>query len=401
MNRNFFTMALLLAVMLVVTTTPRQAEAIPAFARQHKISCTTCHAPFPRLKEFGEEFAGNGFAMPEDENPRQFLDTGDDKLILNRVFPIAARFDLYGIYEDAGEVNSDLRTPYGVKLLSGGTVAKNVGYYFYFYMSERGEVAGIEDAYIHFNNLGGVPFDIMVGQFQTSDPLMKRELRLTFEDYEVYKTRVGLSRTNLAYDRGIMMTFDIEKTGTGLVGMIVNGNGKDVPEDHVTFENDKYKNFGIRISQDVFSPFRIGYIYYSGQEKGATEANGHTSYKNRLYYHGPDFTLGNGIFDLNFQYLLRRDTNPTFGDVDTNMETSGIVAELVISPNRDQSSHYFTLLYNQVDSDLKTADYHHNYESVTASATYLFARNLRGNLEYTRDIEGKFNRVGLGFVSAF
>ena len=51
---------------------PRQAEAIPAFARQHKISCTTCHAPFPRLKDFGEEFAGNGFAMPEEENAREF-----------------------------------------------------------------------------------------------------------------------------------------------------------------------------------------------------------------------------------------------------------------------------------------------------------------------------------------
>jgi hypothetical protein len=68
------------------------------------------------------------------------------------------------------------------------------------------------------------------------------------------------------------------------------------------------------------------------------------------------------------------------------------VAELVISPKRDQSSHYFTLLYNQVDSDLND----HDYESATVSATYLFARNLRGNIEYTRDIEGKFNRLGMG-----
>ena len=55
----------------------------------------------------------------------------------------------------------------------------------------------------------------------------------------------------LAYDRGVMMTFDIEKTSTGLAGMIVNGNGKDVPEGHATFENDKYKNYGLRLSQDV------------------------------------------------------------------------------------------------------------------------------------------------------
>ena len=188
-------------------------------------------------------------------------------------------------------------------------------------------------AIAHFNNLFGAPFDIMVGQFQTSDPLMKRELRLTFEDYEIYKTRVGLSRNNLAYDRGVMMTFDVEKTGTGLVGMIVNGNGKDVPEDHHTFENDKYKNYGLRLNQNVFHSLRVGYFFYYGQEKGYEDVEDAEPpvepgvFKNRLTTHGPDITLGNGMFDLNFQYLWRKDTNPTFVEVDTNVETGGIVAE--------------------------------------------------------------------------
>jgi hypothetical protein len=400
MNRRYLSIVVLLCVVLAVAVAPRQAEAIPAFARQHKISCTTCHAPFPRLKDFGAEFAANGFALPEGENARDFVNTGDDELKLNKAFPIAARMDLYGIYEDQEEVNNDLRVPYGVKLLSGGTVAHNVGYYFYFYMSERGEVAGIEDAYIHFNNLFGANFDIMIGQFQTSDPLMKRELRLTFEDYEVYKTRVGLSQTNLAYDRGLMLTYDIEKTGTGLVGMIVNGNGKAAPEDSATFENDKYKNYGLRLSQNVFQPFRIGYFFYYGNEKGHAEG-ADDYYKSTLVTHGPDFTLGNGMFDLNFQYLWREDTNPTFVAQDTDVKTSGILAELVYSPRRDQSDFYFTLMYNQVDSDIDPDQYFHDYESVTISGTYLFARNLRGNIEYTRDVENEFNRVGLGLVSAF
>jgi hypothetical protein len=117
--------------------------------------------------------------------------------------------------------------------------------------------------------------------------------------------------------------------------------------------------------------------------------------------HGPDFTLGNGMFDLNFQYLWREDTNPTFVAQDTDVKTSGILAELVYSPRRDQSDFYFTLLYNQVDSDIDPGQYLHDYESVTVSGTYLFARNLRGNIEYTRDVENEFNRIGLGLVSAF
>ena len=37
-----------------------------------------------------------------------------------------------------------------------------------------------------FNNVFGSELDISVGQFQVSDPLFKRELRLPFEDYQVY-----------------------------------------------------------------------------------------------------------------------------------------------------------------------------------------------------------------------
>jgi hypothetical protein len=396
MNRKHLSLTLLLVV-LVAATAPPRAEAIPAFARQYKISCTTCHAPFPRLKPYGEEFAGNGFVIPEQENERDFISAGDDLLKLNRTFPVAARFDAYALYEDQHDINNDLQAPWGLKLLSGGTLARNVGYYFYFYMSERGEVAGVEDAYIHFNNVGGVPFDIMVGQFQTSDPLMKRELRLTYEDYEIYKVRIGNSQNNLAYDRGVMLTFDIEKTGTGLVGMLVNGNGKPEAGDNRKFDNDKYKNFGFRVSQDVLEPFRIGYFYYYGEEKGFASETATTAYKNRLQHHGPDFTLGNGMFDLNFQYLFRRDTNPVFVVDGARVETEGMIAELVFAPRRDSSRLYFTVLYNQIDSELDG----HDYETVTISGTHVLARNLRGNLEFTRDLEGEFSRIGVGLVSAF
>ena len=43
------------------------ADAIPAFARRYNLSCSTCHAPFPKLKPYGDDFAGNGFIIPENE----------------------------------------------------------------------------------------------------------------------------------------------------------------------------------------------------------------------------------------------------------------------------------------------------------------------------------------------
>jgi len=389
------------ALAALLALLPDDAGAIPAFARRYKMSCTTCHAPFPRLKEFGLEFAANGFIIPEEEKDRDYVSAGDDLLHLNRDFPLAVRMESFFTVEEGSDVTTDFKAPWGMKLLSGGAVAQNVGYYFYFFMDEKGEVAGVEDAYVHFNNVGGRPFDIMVGQFQTSDPLMKRELRLTFEDYLVYKAHIGESQCNLTYDRGVMMTYDVESSGTGFVAQIVNGNGKPVAGANGNYDTDKDKNFGFRVTQGA-GPLQLGYYYYYGQERRDV---GDGLYRNRIQYHGPDLVVGNGNLDLTVQYLQRRDTNPTFIGGAENVKTDGVVAELVISPRGDRSRLYYTLLYNRIDSDIEevlpAAGYYYDYETYTASATYLMKRNLRASLEYTYDAENELSRGSVGLVAAF
>ena len=44
-----------------------ESLAIPAFARKYGLSCKICHDPFPRLNAYGEDFAGNGFPLPDKE----------------------------------------------------------------------------------------------------------------------------------------------------------------------------------------------------------------------------------------------------------------------------------------------------------------------------------------------
>lgn len=369
---------------------PTDSNAIPAFARRYKVSCTTCHAPIPKLKPYGDEFAGNGFIMVENEKERDYITAGDDLLWLNKDFPVAVRFDAYALVDDKSRVDKDLQTPWGLKFMSGGTLYKNIGYYFYFYLSERGEVAGIEDAYVHFDNVFGTPLDIMVGQFQTSDPLMKRELRLTFEDYVFYKTNIGLSGTNLAYDRGLMFVYGIEKTGTDLIGLVVNGNGKEEAGDDKKFDDDKYKNFGLRVNQGIGDLMSIGGYFYQGKEKKS-------SIDNEITYYGPDFNLTVGPVEVTAQYMVRKDSNPLFLSNTVEIESDGIIAEVILAPQLDRSRFYFTGLYNRIDSDLDNYD----YETATISGTYLVARNLRVIAEYTRDLQNEVNRFAFGLVSGF
>lgn len=398
MKNKFFSFfpALLFFISLFAIT---DAQAIPAFARRYKISCTTCHTPFPRLKPYGDEFAGNGFILKENEKPRDYISAGDDMLWLNRTFPIAARFDAFGVYEPKNEVETDFQSPWGLKLLSGGTLTKGIGYYFYFFMSERGEIAGIEDAYIHFDNVFGTNLDIMVGQFQTSDPIWKRELRLTFEDYMILKQRFGPSRTNLTYERGVTLTYGIEKTGTDFVAMIVDGNGKGEAGEDKKFDDNNAKNYVLRINQGLGERVSIGGFFYKGKETMLHKFWNYFYYDDKITYWGPDVNLSLGTIDIAAQYLRRQDSKIWFKDSmrADSPDTDGYIFELTYSPQLDRSRFFYTLLYNKIKHEY--SDY--NYETATFNVNFLIARNLKLIGEYTRDMQMDANRFILGLVSGF
>ena len=394
---------------LALSVLPESGFGIPAFARKYRLSCTTCHAPVPRLKAYGEDFAGNAFQLEGKEPARFFRDTGDPILTLQRELPIAVRFDSYVRFQTKeGMRKSDLQTPYGLKFLSGGQIAKDISYYFYFYLSERGEIAGIEDAYVHFNNLFGTDLDLMIGQFQVSDPLFKRELRLTYEDYQIYKVRVGDVLTNLTYDRGIMLTYSAG-TGTDVVLEVVNGNGKGEASPEQNFDLDNFKNVALRISQS-FGPVRVGGFGYLGKEKHrklvqADQGGQWVNVTDNLRYLGADATLDAGkSLQLNLQFLQRHDDNPYLVHTGAMaVDTKGFIAELIWALQGEMGRSFLTFLYNKVRAEGSPGPAYRllDYETATASYSYLLRRNLRLVFESTYDRTTKNVRFLGGFVSAF
>jgi hypothetical protein len=365
------------------------ALGIPAFARKYNMSCNVCHSPFPKLKPFGEEFAGNGFTMKDKEPPRFTIDAGDDLLLLMREVPLSIRVEGYLRHQPQNSGRSDLQTPYLVKLLSGGQIAKNVSYYFYFFFGERGEVAGLEDAFVMFNNLFGHELDLVVGQFQVSDPLFKRELRLTFDDYQIYRVKPGASSVNLTYDRGLMFSYALP-TKTDIVFEILNGEGIGAADAWRNFDGDKYKNGMLRITQDIGEAFRVGAFGYLGNQ----EKNGNV---NRTVMWGPDLTLSLEPVELNFQYVSRTDDRPLFTPAALEQKTNGGFAELIYRPEGDRSRWYGVAMYNWVNADDAKLD----FRTASASVGYLVGRNLRLLGEYSHDLKAKANRFTFGFVAAF
>lgn len=383
--KNFLKITVVVLITLVVADS---AYSIPAFARKYNFSCNVCHYVAPKLKPFGEEFAGNGFQIPDKEPARFFRNTGDPELSLMRELPIALRLELFGEYENDRSANVDFKTPYIVKFLSGGNIAQDISYYFYYFISERGEMAGVEDAFFMFNDLFGSDLDAYIGQFQVSDPLFKRELRLTQQDYKIYTTKVGQSQATLKYERGLMFTYGFP-TGTDLTFEIMNGNGIGTT---TLFDDDKYKNYLLRASQEINENFRVGGFGYYGKEKPNDIAN-------EMMMLGGDFTVHTKYFELNTQYVYREDDNPVFSAVESvsKIKTQGGFAELILSPDFDNSNWFGTLLFNKVDSEINELD----YESYTAALSYNLKRNVRIIGEYTYEKETKTSRAAIGLITGF
>jgi hypothetical protein len=394
MTRNrFVALAAVGAIGVLALSEARRADAIPAFARKYQLSCSTCHAPFPRLKPYGEEFAGRGFRMEDQskEPTRATYDVGDPLLKLSRDLPLAIRMDFNASWKEIeGESSrTDFEWPWSLKLLSGGPITDHVSYYFYGIL-EQGESIKLEDTFLQFNSIFHLPVDLLIGQFQVSDPMFKRELRLERNDYAIFKTRVGLMPTNLTYDRGLVLTWHAPAE-LEVIAQVLNGNGIDPAVDD-NFDDNSFKNAALRVAR-WFGPVRIGVLGYWGKEKSD---DGLTS---KVSYVGPDVVANLGAnWQLNLEYLERTDEDPFLtGQAGPDLKTEGGFAELLFFPKGQDGRWVLSALYNNVDSDDPEAC----VENASLTVNYLLARNLRLFGEAAHDLDRNADRLTVGLVTAF
>lgn len=407
------------ALLIALAALPLDALAIPAFARKYRVSCSMCHQPVPRLTPFGETFAGNGFEMAVGEEPRDTIATGDPLLRLTNSLPLAVRFEAYQrILSDrkTGEATLDQQTPWIVKVLSGGQVADKISYYMYFLATERGEVAGLEDAYVQFTDIKGSGVSLIVGQFQVSDPAFKRELRLSYDDYQPYRVKVGNIASDLTYDRGLMAIWS-PRDGTDITAEMITGEGLNQANAARQFDTDNNKNFALRVSQDI-GPLRVGLFGYTGKQSDIGESS-------TMKVFGPDATIPLGSFgELNIQALRRWDSNPFLGTCSIAAPCAGgrtapfsttvdaAMAEVILWPQGPAGRWYVSGLMNYVDADAPVVSLRigeqgddpatvSTYSTGTMGLHYILRRNVRLSGEGTWDFERERARLIAGINLAF
>ena len=381
-------------LMIILLTSPivfivQRANAIPAYARQYNLSCASCHSPVPKLTSFGSAFEANGFQLKGMEGENNTVQTEDSSLSLLRELPVAIRLDGFARIRPNEEQKTDIEWPFVMKIFSSGQIKRDISYFFYFLMNEGGSITGVEDAFLFFNDIAGSKLDITVGQFQVADMIFQRELRPTFEDYQIYEMRPGMTKADLTYDRGIILNYALPSE-TDLTFSVVNGNGIG-PSTGGLYDSDPYKNFVVRLKQSVNSSLTVGTLGYLGKESISGSLNAFSMI-------GGDALLTFDKFELLGQYLYRHDANPFFLPVrDSTINSRGGFAQLMYSPNLDKSDWYVFLLYNNVRSDIEEL----RYQSIAGNFTYMISRNFKLTSEYSYDIETSKHSITLGFMTAF
>jgi hypothetical protein len=204
--RKFISGALFLSLSSLLFLFPlaSESEAIPAFAREHKVACSFCHVGFPKLSSVGINFKQNGYRMPGTKGT----------YLWEKPIPLAARINFAVPYTKrnwnliSGPPNVPPGTAFGApgelradsestdfqlvnwQLLAGGTLAPQVSFLF----QVVGTVDGLNSADQGFPAPGGgggavvgndlapssTSFDteVMIGQIDDLLPNAQLNLRI-------------------------------------------------------------------------------------------------------------------------------------------------------------------------------------------------------------------------------
>lgn len=124
-NVNKYFYFFIIFMLGIITLMPQQSEAVPAFARQMGMSCSSCHFQnFPALNNFGRVFRAQGFTM----RGSQKLIEGDKfsfPVTLNASVITKLRYQAKG--SDA-EGRGEIQWPDEAALLIGGRASEYVGF---------------------------------------------------------------------------------------------------------------------------------------------------------------------------------------------------------------------------------------------------------------------------------
>jgi hypothetical protein len=224
--------------------------AIPAFARKHSFNCNMCHVGFPKLNDWGQRFRDNGYQVPGQE--------GLEKTVFQTAIPLAFRTNAGGtLYSNSLGTTYGFHL-YGLDLLAGGVLHKNISFLFIYTPridepaadftgsgagNNPAQLAALESANVVFSNLVQDKLNLRVGRFEPAYQLLSsKRLYYILQPYEIY----GFMGSQNGFDSSANH-IGVEATGRFNPGLkyaagYISGSGADP-------DNSTYKDVYVTLSK--------------------------------------------------------------------------------------------------------------------------------------------------------
>ena len=246
------------------------AQAIPAFARQTKLGCNTCHTIFPQLTRFGRDFRDNGFRTPDEvqallkKTPVQPkpMPAEDFWSFIPDQIPFSVQAKLHDAINPKGTVTNDFQIE-ELQLQSGGTFTPRVSYYLHHHLVEEGQAGTLYAGWVRFNNLGGTNWlNVTVGQFELPLSFSPEIERLSSFEYLAFTRALGANTFTLGDPQLGVQVFGQSDRGTKVWAGVVNGTGLALNDTTQSFDSNSFKDVYARIGQEIGEHFVGAFLYY-------------------------------------------------------------------------------------------------------------------------------------------
>lgn len=229
-----------------------RAEAIPAFSRELKTECTTCHTIFPQLNEFGQAFEKNGFVWPgavpmskkvkvtqteEERKSAEFIKLSGIPASL----PFSALLSASYLYNDKVEDNFDMKR-YSAEIFGAGALGGDkFGFWFNESLgSQSGGPTGPSQVWFVARHPFGAPVHVKAGRFSPDLSLWRTTLNgrllsmsANVDGFAVNGTQSGLEVSSFLGNRVL-----------AVVGVNDRNNSSDSKVPHSV--NDFYGRIGVK-----------------------------------------------------------------------------------------------------------------------------------------------------------
>ena len=339
------------------------AQAIPAFARKHQASCSTCHSAWPALNAVGRAYKENGYRMTRGES-NSFM--GWDKTV-----PISGIIKARP-YEESEQGNRTARALHEVELLMAGPMAKEFSGFFEI---EAEDDAGTFDAAVKTASISYLPMDaanvqVSWGTATWSDP------------YDIYSDARKLTRNRPAVidqhfgeadNRGRLRDSrqNITVYGRPMPQLYYSVGLSGVAGDNVGSEADLISG---RVAFDVTPDLMLGVTGMSGTCAGGVDIS-KCAVDRDFSRVALDFQGGFGPALFQGSYLKAKDDNTS--QVSESNDAYYIEGRYIFESNGQPTWVPLLRFNNYEKSDGKDS-----YDEIVASVSYYVTENARAFLEY-------------------